>query len=90
MLLLKTEKLPDDPRWLYQLKLDGYRTIAFKTSRKLHLRSRNDKDFAERYPGVVKGLARLPDETVVDGEVVAFDAKAPAQNYLVLAQVTVI
>jgi bifunctional non-homologous end joining protein LigD len=42
MLLLKTEKLPDDPRWLYQLKLDGYRAIAFRTGGKLQLRSRND------------------------------------------------
>ena len=83
MLLLKTEKLPNDSRWLYQLKLDGYRTIAFKTGRKLHVRSRNDKDFAERYPGVVKGLARLPDETVIDGEVVAFDAEGrPSFNAL--------
>ena len=39
----------------------------------MHLRSRNDNDFSLRYPGVVKGLAKLPDETVIDGEVVAFD-----------------
>jgi ATP-dependent DNA ligase len=38
-----------------------------------HLRSRNDKDFAVRYPAVVKGLTKLADETVIDGEVVAFD-----------------
>jgi ATP-dependent DNA ligase len=30
MLLLKTDSLPDDSRWLYELKLDGYRAIAFK------------------------------------------------------------
>src|SRR5258706_9001106 len=30
MLLLRTDDLPDDPtRWEYQLKFDGYRTIAF-------------------------------------------------------------
>jgi len=73
MLLLKTDKLPDGDRWSYQLKLDGYRAVAFKTGGKLHLRSRNDKDFAVRYPAVVKALAKLPDETVIDGEVVAFD-----------------
>ena len=74
MLLLKTDALPDDAtRWQYQLKLDGYRTIAFMTGGKLHLRSRNNKDFALRYPAVVAGLAKLPDETVIDGEVVAFD-----------------
>jgi len=31
MLLLKTDSLPDSDRWRYQLKLDGYRTIAFKS-----------------------------------------------------------
>jgi len=74
MLLLKSEALPDDPaRWLYELKLDGYRAIAFKADGRLHLRSRNDNDFTARYAAVVRGLKDLPDETVVDGEIVAFD-----------------
>ena len=84
MLLLKTDALPDDPgRWIYQLKLDGYRAIAFRRNGALHLRSRNDNDFSLRYPGVMQGLARLPDETVIDGEVVAFDADGkPSFNAL--------
>src|SRR5688572_7223151 len=84
MLLLKTDALPDDAtRWEYQLKLDGYRAIAFKTGGKLYLRSRNDKDFAVRYPAVGAGLAKLPDETVIDGEVVAFDEEGkPSFNAL--------
>jgi DNA ligase D-like protein (predicted ligase) len=84
MLLLKTDALPEDAaRWEYQLKLDGYRAIAFKTGKTLHLRSRNDNDFAVRYPAVVKGLARLPDETVIDGEIVALDADGrPSFNVL--------
>ena len=73
MLLLRTESLPDSPQWLYELKLDGYRAIAFKRSGTVHLRSRNDNDFSARYPGVVKALAALPDNTVIDGEIVAFD-----------------
>ena len=74
MRLLRADALPDEgDRWEYQLKLDGYRAVAFKTGGKVHLRSRNDHDFSLRYPGVVKGLAKLPDETVIDGEVVALD-----------------
>jgi ATP-dependent DNA ligase len=30
MLLLKTERLPDDDARIHELKLDGYRAIAFK------------------------------------------------------------
>ena len=73
MLLLADRRLPDGARWEYQLKFDGYRAIAFKTGGKIHLRSRNDNDFSIRYPDVVKGLAKLPDETVIDGEVIALD-----------------
>jgi len=74
MLLLKTDTLPDDAeRFEYQLKLDGYRAIALKTHQQLHLRSRNDNDFSLRYPAVLNGLAKLPDETVIDGEIVALD-----------------
>jgi bifunctional non-homologous end joining protein LigD len=73
MLLLRTDSLPDREQWLYELKLDGYRAIAFKRDGVVHLRSRNDNDFSGRDPGVVKGLAKMPNNTVIDGEVIAFD-----------------
>lgn len=74
MLLLRTEQLPDDlTRWSYQLKLDGYRAIAFKSGGTVRLRSRNDNDFTVRYPSVVRGLSNMPNETIIDGEVVALD-----------------
>ena len=74
MLLLRTETVPSGTNWPYELKLDGYRALAIKTSGQVRLRSRNDKDFNSRYPAIVKALMSLPDETVVDGEVVAMDA----------------
>ena len=91
MLLVRTEKLPDDvTRWAYQLKLDGYRAIAFKTGGKVYLRSRNDNSFNDRYPAVVRGLATMPNETVIDGELIALDEDgrpsfSALQNYGSLA-----
>jgi DNA ligase D-like protein (predicted ligase) len=74
MLLVPTDTLPDQPsRWVYEIKFDGYRAIAFKTGGQVFLRSRNDNDFNRRYPAVVRALAALPDDTVIDGEVVALD-----------------
>jgi DNA ligase D-like protein (predicted ligase) len=73
MLLLRTEKLPEGPEWLIELKLDGYRALAIKSGGRVQLRSRNDNDFNSKYPGIVKALAPMPDETVIDGEVVALD-----------------
>jgi bifunctional non-homologous end joining protein LigD len=74
MRLLKQDALPDDPaRWQYELKFDGYRAVAFKSGGRISLRSRNDKDFSAKYPSIVRALAGLPDDTVIDGEVVALD-----------------
>lgn len=83
MLLLRTENLPESGDFQYELKFDGYRALAIKTSGKVHLRSRNDNDFSSRYPAIVKALALMPDDTVIDGEVVALDPDGkPSFNLL--------
>jgi bifunctional non-homologous end joining protein LigD len=83
MLLLRTDKLPDSPDLLYEIKLDGYRAVAFKSGGKVHLRSRNDNDFSVRYAAIVKTLQAMPDETVIDGEIVSLDEEGrPSFNLL--------
>jgi bifunctional non-homologous end joining protein LigD len=86
MLLEATDVLPEGPNWSYEVKLDGYRALAIKSAGKVRLRSRNDKDFNSRYPAIVAAFGPLPDETVIDGEVVALDAEGrpsfhALQNY---------
>ncbi len=83
MLLLRTERLPEQASWLYELKLDGYRAIAARTKGAFHLWSRNENDFGTRYPTIAAALSALPTETVVDGEIVALDeAGKPSFNAL--------
>lgn len=75
MLLHRTETLPEGGSWTYELKLDGFRAEAIKSGGRVHLRSRNDKDFNPKYPAIVTALAAMPEETVIDGEIVALDVR---------------
>jgi ATP-dependent DNA ligase len=70
---LAVSRLPEGPRWVWEIKLDGYRAIAVRAKSKSTLFSRNGKSFNKQYPHIVDALDDLPDGTALDGEVVALD-----------------
>lgn len=59
--------------WIFEMKWDGYRAIGAKRDGKVQLYSRNNLDFREKYPEVTESLKALPDDTMIDGEIVAVD-----------------
>jgi bifunctional non-homologous end joining protein LigD len=62
-----------DPNWIYERKLDGVRSLAFRTPKGVRLLSRNDKPLNNSYPELVEALEREPcPDFIVDGEIVAF------------------
>jgi bifunctional non-homologous end joining protein LigD len=65
-----------DERWLFEPKLDGFRTIAFVNDGKVRLRSRRGLDVTGRYPALAGSLARQPvSQLVLDGEIIALDSR---------------
>src|SRR5207247_3682374 len=68
------DRPPPAGDWLYELKFDGFRTIAVKDGSKVSLMSRNKNELRSRFPEVAEAMADFPaDECVIDGEVVALD-----------------
>jgi bifunctional non-homologous end joining protein LigD len=73
MLLTDRRPPPPEPGWLYELKHDGSRVLFGLARRQVELRTRNGADCSAWYPEVVQGLATLPGQHIVDGEVCALD-----------------
>lgn len=79
---------PDGADWLHEVKLDGYRISAYKNNKKIRLMSRNEKDWSDRFPDILKTLKTCPaKEAIFDGEIVVLDSKGISrfqllQNFL--------
>jgi bifunctional non-homologous end joining protein LigD len=74
MKALSVQRLPEGD-WLYEIKHDGYRALAFKEGKNVRLVSRNKKAFD--YPQLLDALKLLPaDRVILDGEIAALDEKS--------------
>lgn len=78
MLATLTDEPFDNPAWLYEIKWDGYRAIAYASGREVELISRNQQPFTEKYAPVTEALRQLNLQAVLDGEIVAVDERGLA------------
>jgi ATP-dependent DNA ligase len=56
-----------------EIKLDGYRRFTVKSEGSVTLYSRRKNDFTRRFSELEAALQGLPEGTLIDGELVAFD-----------------
>ena len=76
----------DDPNWLYEIKWDGFRILAYNKAGKVSLKSRGNKDYSNIFKPIAEALEELEFDCIIDGEMVVLDDNgrsdfASLQNY---------
>ncbi|WP_229684404.1 DNA ligase D [Flavobacterium limi] len=68
----------DDPLWSYEVKWDGYRSMAYIHKGVVSLTSRNNKPFTDKYYPITNALEKWKNDAVLDGEILVLqeDGKA--------------
>jgi len=73
MLATLIKKPFDHPDWIFEVKWDGYRTIADIRNGNVSLYSRNQISFNKRFAPIADSLREFGFEAVLDGEIVVVD-----------------
>lgn len=82
MLATLTDTPFNNKEWLFEVKWDGYRTIAYIKKNKVLLASRNQNSFNALFPIIAKEMEDVTDDIVLDGEIVIVDQTGRSQFQL--------
>jgi bifunctional non-homologous end joining protein LigD len=70
------DKAPEGDQWVHEIKFDGYRLLGFVVNGLAALRTRNGKDWTDRFPAITGALTDLKvEEAVLDMEAVILDGE---------------
>lgn len=69
-------QIPKDEHWLYELKYDGYRILAFVEGNTIRLMTKNGQDYTKRFHPIASSLIDFAAgrAMVLDGEIAITDA----------------
>jgi bifunctional non-homologous end joining protein LigD len=72
----------NDPNWIFELKYDGFRSLAYVDSQRTRLVSRKNVEY-KRYVELARDIAAAlgGHDAVLDGEIVCLDANGAPQFY---------
>lgn len=74
---VETESLGNPSDWLVEWKWDGIRGQLIHREGEVHIWSRGEELVTEKFPELVEMGKKLPAETVLDGEIIAFQLGSP-------------
>lgn len=70
MLIAQMQEAFDDPEWIYELKLDGLRCIAYLEKDKVTLRNKRNMELLPRFIELKDIYKQATDRCILDGELI--------------------
>lgn len=62
-------KVPEGKDWIYELKLDGYRLLAFADGKRARMLTRKGNDWTTKFATVAASIGDIACPAILDGEV---------------------
>ena len=71
---------------MHEPKWDGFRFQAIRDGAGVRFYSRHGAEYTERLPRMAEAFAKLPPNTIVDGELCLVDLRGAAHFYRLMTQ----
>lgn len=68
----------DEDGWIYEVKWDGYRALAYIENGIVELRSRNNKSFNDKFYPIYQEFKSWKNQLILDGEIAVINDKGMA------------
>ena len=77
MLATLTDNPFDDKEWIFEIKWDGYRSVAEVNNGKVKFYSHNGLSFIDKFAVITESLKNIKHSVILDGEVVLLNDNKP-------------
>ena len=77
MLIAAQEEAFDDANWIYELKLDGIRALAYLDSGMADFRNKRNLKLNSRFPELEQVYKQVSGKCILDGEIVVLKNGVP-------------
>lgn len=77
MLIAQQQEAFDDPDWIYELKMDGFRCLAYMDSGMADFRNKRNMQMLSRFPELAGVYENVKGRCILDGEIVVLAGGVP-------------
>ena len=77
MLISRQEEAFDHPDWIYELKMDGFRCLAYMDKKEVDFRNKRNMQMTSRFPELSEIYRNVSGKCILDGEIMVMKNGVP-------------